>query len=252
MQNNKEDSLFQLIKSLNKNEKRFFTLYSELFNQDKIPKYLYLYRALEKMPFYNQSHLLQKIKKFVPSKNLHPLKRYLKVHLLEVLSLYDQGNDKNAQQFGQISNAMILLKRNFIPEAEKILKAQKKQALANDRFVLGNHINQVLIACIDHKGAGTVNDAKIQEAYCQDSLDLVNKQLELTKLNIISKKVQLIIESKKETIEEMHIDLKKVVEEELSILNKDNYQTTNARWLHENISDTIHSALNKSQINKEE
>lgn len=249
MQKSKEDSLYQLVKSLNKSEKRFFTLHSKLFNQHKTPKYLQLYRVLEKMPHYDQTYLVEKIKNIIPSKNLNQVKRYLKVHLLEALKLYDQGSDKSIQQFGQISSAKILLERNFIPEAQNKLEAEKKQILADDGFIFANYINHLLVSCIDHKGTGTANGAKIQEAYCQDSLDLVNKQLELTKLKIISKKVQIIIESKKDKIKERDLSLRKIIESELLPLNKENYQTIKAKQLHEHIYTIIDSVLNESQPN---
>lgn len=246
MQNKKGDQLFQLIKSLNKNEKRFFTLYSKLFNQNKTPHYLQLYKVMDKMVKYDPAELSKQIKVIVPSKHVNQLKRYLKVHLLEALKLYNQHNLKLIKQFDQISNARILLERNFIEEAQKILQTQKKQAMTDGNFILSHYINIELMDSELYRGLSYAEDYQKIEDYHDQSIELIDKQLEVTKLQHILIKVRLIKKSKDKTAKNIKQELTKIVEEELLIINIEEFKTTNAKDIFNEIYSIINSTLEKS------
>ncbi len=69
--------LFKLVKSLTKNEKRFFKLYSNLYNQGKNKNYLFLFELLDGMKTYNEEVFLDKIKSRIKYSNLSQVKTYL-------------------------------------------------------------------------------------------------------------------------------------------------------------------------------
>ena len=63
MSNKASDSLFQLIKSLNKSEKRYFSLYASRHTIGEKNNYIILFEAIDKQLEYNESLILKQFKK---------------------------------------------------------------------------------------------------------------------------------------------------------------------------------------------
>ena len=118
----KIDFLFQLIKSMDKNEKRFFKLYSNLYNTKKGLYYIILFDILDKMENFDSEEVEQKLKdKKVPIHLFALIKRYLKVQILECMSVYHRNNMNTIKFFNTIGQATILSKKKHYPEALKLL-----------------------------------------------------------------------------------------------------------------------------------
>ncbi len=118
--------LFKLVKSLTKNEKRFFKLYSNLYNQEKDKNYLFLFELLDEMKKYNEEVFLDKIKSRIKYSNLSQVKTYLKHHIFLSLKLFHRKNSKVVQHYDDIGLANLLIERKEYEEAEKILNKMLK------------------------------------------------------------------------------------------------------------------------------
>ena len=83
MPNRSTDTLFQLIKSLEKSEKRNFKLYINRNTSSDELKIVQLFDALEKMEYYDEAFLLEK-NKGIKKQQLSNLKAHLYKQILSV------------------------------------------------------------------------------------------------------------------------------------------------------------------------
>lgn len=138
------DKLFDLVKSLTKNEKRFFKLYSNFYSQEKDKNYLILFDLLEGLKTYNEKVILAHNPKQISTKNLSQVKAYLKKHIFLSLKLFHRNNYKTVQHYDDLGLVSLLMERGELVEAEKLLnKMQKKctdskniQGLSEIKFTL--------------------------------------------------------------------------------------------------------------------
>lgn len=174
----KQDSLYTLVKSLTKNEKRFFRLHTKLFSKNKKSNYWALFEILDKMPEYDHALILKKVETFTEVKNFNQLKHYLKEQILEALTLFHKSNNETIENLEKLSIVTSLNKRSFIEEAEKILQANKKSALKNNDNVLSALIIQELIVLESSKERRERKHNENMILHYQEQLTLVKKEKE--------------------------------------------------------------------------
>lgn len=124
------NKLFDLIKNLTKNEKRFFKLYSNFYNQDKDKNYLILFDILEGLKSYDEKIILAHISKQIHSKNISQIKTYLKKHIFLSLKLFHRNNSNKIQHYDDLGLVNLLMERGELVEAEKLLKKMLKKSTA--------------------------------------------------------------------------------------------------------------------------
>ena len=90
MPNRSTDALFQLIKSLEKSEKRNFKLYMTRLSGSKDLKVVQLFDALDKMEEYDEELLLRK-NEVIIKQQLSNLKAHLYRQILKQSALYESG-----------------------------------------------------------------------------------------------------------------------------------------------------------------
>lgn len=121
----KADSLFELIKSLTKSEKRYFKRFTLIYSSGKQNNYLKLFNEIEKQNVYNESLIRKKYKneKFV--KQLSVTKEYLYNMILKSLNLYNTKKNFHIKIRELISNTELLfLKRLFSQSYKELIKAK--------------------------------------------------------------------------------------------------------------------------------
>ncbi|MGH1364730.1 MAG: hypothetical protein ACRBF0_14300 [Calditrichia bacterium] len=121
----KIETLFELIKSLSRTEKRYFKLHSA---GSKSANYLLLFNAIDKQDVYDEQALRRKFagKTFV--KQLHVIKNYLYSQILESLRLYHSNISHQAKLHDLIREAEILFRRDLLKACEKHLQRAEKLA----------------------------------------------------------------------------------------------------------------------------
>lgn len=124
----KSEELFILIKSLSKNEKRYFKLFCKQLS-DKKSNYLRLFQAIEKQKTYNEQAILKTFQGETFIKQLHVSKNYLRNLLLKSLRNYHSQFSKQAQIKDLLRNVEILFQRELYPLCKQELVKAKKVAL---------------------------------------------------------------------------------------------------------------------------
>ncbi|MCW5916626.1 MAG: hypothetical protein KIS82_04675, partial [Ferruginibacter sp.] len=127
MPNRSADILFQLIKSLQKAEKRNFKLFITRSSGNKDLKIVELFDALDKLPEYEETQLLKRVNS-IKKPQLANLKAHLYKEILASLRLLNskEGIDLNLHE--QLDFARILYNKGLDLQALKILDKTKELA----------------------------------------------------------------------------------------------------------------------------
>ena len=127
MPNRSSDTLFQLVKSLKKSEKRNFKLYVKRNTASDDLKIVYLFDALDKMDAYDESELLEKNKK-LSKQQLSNVKAHLYRQILSSLRLIRGDNDVIILLHEQLDYAEILYNQGLYLQSLKVLDRIKEYA----------------------------------------------------------------------------------------------------------------------------
>ena len=141
MPNFQKDQLFLLIKSLNRAEKRNFTLYANRAQssgeQPDVRKFTQLFDALDKMSEYDEKTLLEKLKSYkIKKQHLPNLKRHLYKQILTSLRLIHIQKNIDIEIREQLDFARILYGKGMYMQALKILERIKKTAREHQQDIL--------------------------------------------------------------------------------------------------------------------
>ncbi len=140
MPNTYSDTLFQLISSLEKAEKRHFKLYIKRSSSKEDLKIIRLFDALDKMPGYDEKVLLRKLNS-IPKSQLYNLKAHLYKQLLASLRLLKATENTDLKLSEHLDNARLLYNKGLKLQSLHILDKAKELAKANHKF---NFLVQVI------------------------------------------------------------------------------------------------------------
>lgn len=140
MPNRSTDILFQLIKSLEKAEKRHFKLYIQRSSGKQDLKIVRIFDALDKQKEYDEEKLLKKLSG-ITKPQLANLKSHLYKELLASLRLLKSSDSIDLQLNEQFDYAHILYKKGLFHQSLRIIEKVKETAKANQKF---NFLPQVL------------------------------------------------------------------------------------------------------------
>lgn len=129
MSNRAADSLFQLIKSLEKSEKRNFKLYVKRNTATDDLKVIQLFDALDKMAEYDEKLLLKKAKG-IKKQQISNIKAHLYKQILSSLRLIKDEDNIDIQLHEQMDQARILFNKGLYLQSLKVLDKLKETASA--------------------------------------------------------------------------------------------------------------------------
>ena len=118
-------SLFSLIKSLTKADKRNFKLYAKRVQGDESLKFIQLFDLLDRMPVLNEDKLIEKLDN-IEKGQLSNLKRHLYSQILISLRLIHKGRVKSVEIREQIDFAHVLYNKSLFLQSLKLLQRAKK------------------------------------------------------------------------------------------------------------------------------
>ena len=124
MPNRPTDALFQLIKSLEKSEKRNFKLFVKRNSASDDLKIIQLFDALDKMKDYDEEQLLKK-NKTLKKQQLSNTRALLYKQILASLRLINHGDNIDIQLHEQMDYARILYNKGLYLQGLKILDKMK-------------------------------------------------------------------------------------------------------------------------------
>src|SRR5687768_5823889 len=139
MPNRSPDILFQLIKSLEKAEKRHFKLYIRRSSAKAELKIVRLFDALDKMKEYDEKNLRKKMPG-VTRPQLANLKTHLYKQVLASLRLLKSADSMDLQLNEQFDYAHILYKKGLFHQSLRILERVKETARTNQKFNFLPHV----------------------------------------------------------------------------------------------------------------
>ena len=140
MSNRFTDTLFQLVHSLEKSEKRHFKLYIKRSSGKEDLKIIQLFDALDKLPDYDEKQLLKKLPT-VQKPQLANLKTHLYKQLLASLRLLKTTENIDLQLSEHLDYARLLYNKGLKLQSLKILEKAKEIAKTNQKF---NFLAQVI------------------------------------------------------------------------------------------------------------
>jgi len=133
MPNRSSDTLFQLIKSLEKSEKRNFKLYMKRNSGSEELKSIQLFDALDKMEEYDEAQLLKKNKNLL-KQQLSNAKAHLYREILNSLRLIRNDENIDIQLHEQLDFARILYNKGLYLQSLKTLDKIKENARARNQI----------------------------------------------------------------------------------------------------------------------
>ncbi len=140
MPNRSTDTLFQLVQSLERSEKRNFKLYMTRNSGSGDLKVVQLFDALEKIKLYDEEQLLVK-NPAIQKQQLSNLKAHLYREILASLRLLNQEENIDLQLHEQLDFARVLYNKGLYLQSLKILDKVKEMARAHNQVT---YIMQVL------------------------------------------------------------------------------------------------------------
>lgn len=137
MPNRSADALFQLIKSLQKAEKRAFKLYIKRNSANEDLKVIKLFDALDKMQDYEESSLLKKVPS-IKKQQLSNIKAHLYKQVLASLRLLNNEENIDILLHEQLDYARILYHKGLYHQSLRILEKLKELAKSyhQDSFLI--------------------------------------------------------------------------------------------------------------------
>jgi len=133
MPNRSSDALFQLIKSLEKSEKRNFKLYIKRNSSSENLKSIQLFDAIDKMEDYDEAQLLNKNKNLL-KQQLSNAKAHLYREILSSLRLIRQEENIDIQLHEQLDFARILYNKGLYLQSLRTLDRIKEAAKAKNQL----------------------------------------------------------------------------------------------------------------------
>lgn len=128
--NQQSDSLFILIKSLSKSEKRQFNLYIGRLGGNVDAKFFALFKFLEKQKKYDEKIILES--KIVSKQQLSNLKAHLYKQILISLRLNPAHKNIRIQIREQLDFATVLYQKGLYKQSLKLLEKAKSMAIENE------------------------------------------------------------------------------------------------------------------------
>ncbi len=127
MSNRSTDALFQLVKSLEKSEKRNFKLYVKRNTATDDLKIIQMFDALDKMNDYDEKLLLQKTMS-IKKQQLSNIKAHLYKQILSSLRLIKEEDNIDIHLHEQMDHARILYNKGLYLQSLKVLERLKETA----------------------------------------------------------------------------------------------------------------------------
>lgn len=137
MPNRSTDIVFQLIRSLQKSEKRNFKLYIKRNSSNEDLKIIELFDAIDKLADYDETQLLKKLTS-IKKQQLSNTKAHLYKQILASLRLLKSTESVDLQLHEQLEYARILYNKGLYLQSLKILEKTKELAISfnQDSFLV--------------------------------------------------------------------------------------------------------------------
>ena len=181
--------LFQLIKSLSRNEKRYFKLFVVREGGPMDKKFIRLFELLDQQEDYSEASILDAEPSFKKSQ-MSNLKAHLYKRILQSLRMYDSSNVRDIKIRELIDHSQILYNRSHYDQCVRMLQKAKKMAQKHHNLELLLEIykweKQVLSQTVGKGNQQRVNDIISQVRDVNNRINNINSFSNiLVKLNAL-------------------------------------------------------------------
>jgi hypothetical protein len=223
------DQLFSLIRSLNKNEKRYFKIMMSALAGKEDKKMILLFDVINGQKVYDEKNILERVPVIRPGQ-LPNQKAYLQEKLLQSLRQFSAGSSADIRIREQIDYAQLLFERRLFKTGMNCLRKAKKLAEAYEKLELLLEIirleKTVILDTIDIENIDKVDFiiTEVQKINAQINNINIFSNLSL-KLDYYFTKIGSV-RNEKDFIDIEHFfrtNLPEVREEELSVNEKIHY-----------------------------
>jgi hypothetical protein len=180
MPNRSTDALFQLIKSLEKSEKRNFKLFVRRNSASENLKTIQLFDALDKMNEYDEAGLLKK-NKSISKQQLSNIKASLYRQILSSLRIIKDEDNIDIQLHEQMDHARILYNKGLYLQSLKVLDRMKDVAREHHQLT---YLQQALF--FEKKIEALFITRSIQNRAEQLSIESNEVNAQLATVNVLS------------------------------------------------------------------
>ncbi len=176
--NTNNDSLFILIKSLSKSEKRQFNLYVSRLGGNADAKFFSLFKLLDKLKTYDEKTILNS--KIVTKRQLSNVKAHLYKQILTSLRLNPQHKNIRIQIREQLDFATVLYQKGLYKQSLKLLGKAKNTALEYEEKNLAQEIIEL---------EKVIESQYITRSISSRADELAIQAKEISYLNVITSKL---------------------------------------------------------------
>jgi hypothetical protein len=130
-----QDELFQLVNSLSKSEKKFFTQYVNLYEKGASPIYLQVFNFLNDEPEYSEERLFKKFRDKTFQKNYPVTKHYLKNLIIKTLRHGDLTVRDDRDLTVYVLDIKRMMAKGLIPMAKRMIEKLKQEANDDEKLL---------------------------------------------------------------------------------------------------------------------
>lgn len=172
MSNKTSTDLFDLIKSLNKSEKRYFKIFSSRHTIGKENNYILLFDTIESMDVYDEDVIFKKFEGEAFLNKFSITKGRLYDNVLRSLDSYHSQSSIESQIFRLIHSADILYKKSLYDQCLKLLRSASKLAKKHDRFTLLLEIHLKKKKLVENRGYMNIKEQEIDQFWNEEQHEI--------------------------------------------------------------------------------
>ena len=159
------EDLFQLIKSLTRQEKRYFKLYAARHAIEGQNKYALLFDAIDAQETYDEAAIRERFQDEAFVRQLHVVKNYLYQNILNSLRHFHESQSEDRFNI-EMRHAELLFNKGLYKQSEKALGKAKALATEHEHFL------QLLeVYRWEHQIAHSRNDFKMLTEYVEKGIE---------------------------------------------------------------------------------
>jgi tetratricopeptide (TPR) repeat protein len=246
MSNKASSHLFELIKSLNKSEKRYFKVFSSRHTIGEENSYIKLFDFIDKMDEYDEEKVFTHFMGKALLNKFSITKARLYQNILKSLDTFHSTSSIDAQIFRSIHSAEILYNKGLYKQSEKILNSAEKQAKKHENFNLLLEIKQKQKRLIENELYTEVNAEQIAKMFAEEKSTIQEIETYHKLWNVKSLLFQDINRNGKVRNEEDTIKLKELVEQ-VESMNTD-VVSTKSQYLFHHIQSAYYFSVNDLEL----
>lgn len=131
----KKEQLFQLIKSLSKEEKRHFKLYVNKYNSTRENNYLKLFNAIDKQEVYNEAAIKEQFKEETFIRQLTVTKHYLQKQIMRSLQNLHYDDTVDLSMLALHHQLAVMYKKGHYEICRELVKKGLEVSSKHERFL---------------------------------------------------------------------------------------------------------------------